>query len=132
MRKFAQFDIDQKFIIYESDLSFAFTNLRPALEGHILVCPKRVVQYFHDLTNEEKIDLANTTKRVSDVMKKILNKKYLSLTIQDGPIAGQTVPHVHAHIFVKNNTSDEVYCSKDVPEDERVKNSSLYRSYFTS
>lgn len=130
MLKFSKWDIDPKFIIYETDLSFAFTNLRPALEGHILICPKRIIQYFDDLTTEEKIDLSNSILHVGNVMKKILNKKYLSVTIQDGPLAGQTVPHVHAHIFVRNNTPDEVFCSTSVSEEERVKNSEYYRSFF--
>ena len=80
MLKFSKWDIDPKFIIYETDLSFAFTNLRPALEGHILICPKRIIQYFDDLTTEEKIDLSNSILHVGNVMKKILNKKYLSVT----------------------------------------------------
>ncbi|OHT11124.1 histidine triad (hit) protein [Tritrichomonas foetus] len=82
------------------------------------------------MTKEEKIDLANTIQKVGDVMKEILHKKYISVTIQDGPLAGQTVPHVHAHVFVKNNTSDEVFCSQSVPDEKRIENSNLYRSYF--
>lgn len=130
MLKFSKWDIDPKFIIYETDLSFSFTNLRPALEGHVLVCPKRVVQHFNDLTTEEKIDLSNSILHVGEIMKKILNKKFLSVTIQDGALAGQTVPHVHAHIFARNNTPDEEFCSTNVPEEERVKNSAYYRSFF--
>lgn len=130
MLKFSKWDIDPKFIIYETELSFAFTNLRPALEGHILVCPKRIVQYFNDLTTEEKVDLTKSIYYVGGIMKKILNKKFLSVTIQDGALAGQTVPHVHAHIFVRNNTPDEKFCSASVPEEERIKNSAYYRSFF--
>lgn len=121
--------IDTKFLIYETDLSFAFTNLKPALEGHILVCPKRCVQFFHELTDEEKIDLSKSMMHVGKVMKEILNKKFITMTIQDGPFSGQTVPHVHGHIFVRNN-HNEKFCSKPVPKQKRIEYSALYRSYF--
>ena len=35
------------------ELVFAMVNLKPVVPGHILVAPKRVVQYIKDLTKEE-------------------------------------------------------------------------------
>ena len=41
--------------IVENDLAFAFPTNTPIVPGHILVCPKRHIQYYEDSTAEEKI-----------------------------------------------------------------------------
>ena len=33
-------------IFHESKLSFAFVNLKPVLQGHVLVAPKRIEELF--------------------------------------------------------------------------------------
>ncbi|KAH0788220.1 bifunctional bis(5'-adenosyl)-triphosphatase/adenylylsulfatase FHIT-like [Histomonas meleagridis] len=97
--KFGPFTIPENHIIKKTKLSYVFTDLRPAIDGHILVSPLRSVQFFEELTQEEKIDLTNLANISGHIMKKHLGVPELSITIQNGPIAGQTVPHVHMHII---------------------------------
>ncbi|ROL48239.1 Bis(5'-adenosyl)-triphosphatase [Anabarilius grahami] len=57
----------------------------------VLVCPLRVVERFRDLRPEEVADLFMTTQRVANGIEKHFQASSLTIAIQDGPEAGQTV-----------------------------------------
>ena len=78
---------------------FAFVNLKPVVPGHVLVSPKRVVPRFAELAPEEVADLWCLAQRVGAAIEPHFGAASLTLAIQDGPLAGQTVPHVHIHIL---------------------------------
>jgi bis(5'-adenosyl)-triphosphatase len=80
-------------------LSFALVNLKPLLPGHVLVSPRRIVPRFNDLSAAEVQDLFLTVQRVSRTVERVYNASSLNIAIQDGIDAGQSVPHVHAHII---------------------------------
>ena len=60
---------------------------------------RRVVPRFVDLTPEECADLWALAQRVGRGVEGHFGAAGLTLAIQDGPAAGQTVPHVHIHIL---------------------------------
>ncbi|MBN3326094.1 FHIT triphosphatase, partial [Atractosteus spatula] len=82
----------------------------------VLICPLRPVERFRDLHPDEVADLFRMTQRVANVVEKHFQGTSLTISIQDGPEAGQTVKHVHVHVlprkagdFEKNdNVYDEV------------------------
>ena len=88
----------QNAIFYESKLSCAIYNLKPIVPGHVMIIPKAHRQHLLDLTEEEHIDFFQTVKEVCKIIKKHYKAEGLSLLIQDGEAAGQTVPHIHMHI----------------------------------
>ncbi|PNH08266.1 Bis(5'-adenosyl)-triphosphatase [Tetrabaena socialis] len=99
------------------DLSYGFVNLKPVVPGHVLVSPRRPAKRFQDLNAEEVADLWLLAQRIGTVVERQYGAGSLTLAIQDGPLAGQTVPHVHIHVlprkagdFPKN---DEVYDAID-------------------
>uniref|UniRef100_A0A8C3IQ19 HIT domain-containing protein n=1 Tax=Chrysemys picta bellii TaxID=8478 RepID=A0A8C3IQ19_CHRPI len=57
----------------------------------VLVCPLRPVERFRDLRPEEVADLFQTTQMVGNVVEKHFCGSSLTISIQDGPEAGQTV-----------------------------------------
>ncbi|OPJ81009.1 bis(5'-adenosyl)-triphosphatase [Patagioenas fasciata monilis] len=79
----------------------------------VLVCPLRPVERFRDLNPEEVADLFHTAQRVSNVVEKHFCSTSLTIAIQDGPEAGQTVKHVHVHILPRKagdfSRNDDVY-----------------------
>ncbi|KAI1890936.1 hypothetical protein AGOR_G00158720 [Albula goreensis] len=79
----------------------------------VLVCPLRVVERFRDLRPEEVADLFKTTQRVADVVERHFQGSSLTIAIQDGPEAGQTVKHVHVHVLPRRagdfERNDSVY-----------------------
>jgi diadenosine tetraphosphate (Ap4A) HIT family hydrolase len=104
-------------VFYQTALSMAFVNLRPVVRGHVLVSPKRVVARFADLTDEECADLMTTMRRVAGVLTKAFECPALTITVQDGPAAGQTVPHVHVHVLPRRSgdfhRNDDIYYELD-------------------
>ncbi|XP_057217532.1 bis(5'-adenosyl)-triphosphatase isoform X1 [Triplophysa rosa] len=126
--RFGQHIIKSSAVFLQTELSFALVNRKPVVPGHILVCPLRVVERFRDLHPEEVSDLFMTTQRVGDVIEKHFQATSLTIALQDGPEAGQTVKHVHVHVlprktgdFERNDSIyDEMwpYCVQ--PSDEKL------------
>lgn len=54
---------------------------------------------FNDLSAAEVTDLFLTVQHVSRMVERVFNASSLNIAIQDGIDAGQSVPHVHAHII---------------------------------
>ncbi|XP_070557945.1 bis(5'-adenosyl)-triphosphatase-like [Ptychodera flava] len=100
-------------VFFKSRLSFAFVNIKPVVPGHVLVSPLRVVDRFRDLTLEELNDLFHSTQIISNVVEKHFNCTSLTISIQDGPAAGQTVKHTHVHILPRRpgdlQNNDDIY-----------------------
>lgn len=58
----------------------------------VLVIPQRVVQRLTDLHREEVSDLFLTTQIVGRIVEKVYKGTSLTVAVQDGPDAGQSVP----------------------------------------
>ncbi len=78
-------------IFIRTKLSFGFVNLKPILPGHILVSPKRVVPRFSDLTTDEVQDLFLCVHRIAPVLEKVYDGTSMTIAVQDGPDAGQSI-----------------------------------------
>jgi bis(5'-adenosyl)-triphosphatase len=87
-------------------------NLKPLLPGHVLVSPRRVVPRLHDLSAAEVQDLFLTVQRVSRTIERVFEASALNIAIQDGEDAGQSVPHVHAHIIPRKK--------QDLPQPDAI------------
>jgi bis(5'-adenosyl)-triphosphatase len=106
---FGRFRISQSQIFHRSNsgLTFAMVNLRPIVEGHVLVVPFRIVPKLKDLTDEEYADLWFTVRMVQGMLEKHYFSNYtdnprlfgFNVAVQDGVSAGQSVEHVHVHIL---------------------------------
>lgn len=90
-------------VFHLTPLSFALVNLKPLLPGHVLVSPRRVTPRLSDLTQAEVSDLFLTVQRVGRMVERVYNASSLNVAIQDGPDAGQSVPHVHTHIIPRRD-----------------------------
>lgn len=81
-------------------------NLKPLLPGHVLVCPQRSVQHISEMQAEEITDMFLTVQRVSQLLKRLYKTTSVNIGISDGVLAGQTVPHVHAHVIPRQFKGD--------------------------
>ncbi|KAK0746546.1 HIT domain-containing protein [Schizothecium vesticola] len=105
--------------------TFALVNLKPLLPGHVLVCPFHPHQRLTSLSPLELTDLFSTVQRVQRMLARHyfpfpggLDAGAFNIALQDGPEAGQTVPHVHVHVIPRirgatakgaDTPSDELY-----------------------
>lgn len=96
--KFSTFDISRQ-IFYRSTLSYALVNLKPIVKYHVLVIPKRVVSRLHELSPAEISDLFISASHIGRVLEKEAGAKSLTVAVQDGEWAGQSVPHCHVHVL---------------------------------
>ncbi|KAK6624221.1 hypothetical protein RUM44_011080 [Polyplax serrata] len=110
---FGQVKISKETIFYKTNLSFAFTNKKCVVPGHVLVAPLREVKYFSELTPEEVADLFQTSQMVSKIMSHIHGTTSSTIVVQDGPEAGQTITHVHVHVLPRRagdfEQNDDIY-----------------------
>ncbi|GAA5886214.1 hypothetical protein JCM5296_003520 [Sporobolomyces johnsonii] len=114
--RFASFKVPNQ-VFFQSTLSAGIVNLKPLVPGHVLVIPRRVVPRFRDLTPQEVSDLFLSVHQISKVIETEYKAQALNVALQDGPLAGQSVPHVHVHIIPRRAKDfeplDEMYNALD-------------------
>lgn len=121
---FGRFKISPSQIFHKSTHSFSMVNLRPIVLGHVLVVSNRVVPLMSDLEGDEYDDLWRTVRTVQKVLKQQYNCDSFNVAVQDGDGAGQSVPHVHAHILPRYQgdleRNDDIYDALEswAPRDE--------------
>ncbi len=71
----------------------------PVSPGHTLVIPKRHVRSFFDLTVAEQLDALNLLHRAKQDLDQQYAPQGYNIGINDGPAAGQTIPHLHIHLI---------------------------------
>ncbi|KAL6751394.1 bis-triphosphatase-like protein [Haematococcus lacustris] len=122
--KFGPWTVHAYEVFAATELSYAFVNLKPVVPGHVLVSPARVVPRFNDLTAAEVTDMWLLAQRVGAAVERHFKASSLTLAIQDGPLAGQTVPHVHIHVLPRRagdfEKNDEVYDAIDASAKQAV------------
>ena len=91
-------------VFYSTRLSFALVNLKPLLPGHVLVSPIRSVPRFSGLSSVEVTDLFLTVRQVSSMIERVYKATSLNIAIQDGPDAGQSIPHLHVHVIPRSKS----------------------------
>lgn len=87
-------------IVYEDDLVFAFRDIKPHAPTHILIVPKKAIPRIADATPEDHKVLGHLLLKAAQVAKQVgLQKTGYRLVINNGPDAGESVPHLHCHIL---------------------------------
>ena len=89
------------YIVAETDHHIAFLDVRPMVEGHTLCMPKREVDYYYDLSDEELTALTLFTKRVAVGLRAAVDCERVA-----NGVLGLEVPHVHVHLVPVSTTSD--------------------------
>ena len=87
------------FKVYEDELTLAFMDIMPQLEGHTLVIPKEPAITVYDLSDEAALALMGTVRLVGPAVEKAMGVGGSTLFQLNGAEAGQTVPHLHFHIL---------------------------------
>ena len=87
--------------VAENDKFFAFLDIAPLAKGHTLVVPKREVDYFYDLEDEELAEMIVFAKQIA---KKI--KATTACTKVATVVLGLEVAHAHIHLIPMNTEKD--------------------------
>ena len=87
--------------IVENDHFLAFLDAFPLAYGHVLVVPKKEIDYIFDLSSQEYYELWKFAKKVANAMDKVLLCERIGVAV-----IGLEVPHVHIHLVPINGVSD--------------------------
>ena len=79
----------------------AFLDISPLAEGHVLVIPKKEVDYLFDLDDETYAGLQIFAKIVATGLRKAIPCKRVGVAV-----IGLEVPHAHIHLIPMNSVSD--------------------------
>ena len=71
----------------------------PVSPGHSLVIPKRHVGSFFEVSAEERLALLELLDQAKQSVQAQSHPDGFNIGINDGPAAGQTVPHLHIHLI---------------------------------
>lgn len=93
--------------VAENDRFFAFLDIAPLAKGHTLVIPKREVDYFYDLEDDELAEMIVFAKQIAKKIQATTQCKKVATVV-----LGLEVPHAHIHL-VPMNTEKDVDFSKD-------------------
>ena len=86
-------------IVLAHPLAWAIHDGFPVSPGHSLIIPGRHVASFFQLTEAEQQALLALARDMKAHLDARLAPAAYNLGLNDGPAAGQTVPHVHLHLI---------------------------------
>ena len=92
--------------VAEDENYLAFHDVFPLVKGHILVIPKKEIDYIFDLEDELYLGLQLFAKKVAVGLKQAVPCKRIGVTV-----IGLEVPHTHIHL-IPINTMDDMNFSK--------------------
>ena len=95
-----------KVALYEDDLTLAFMDIMPSVEGHALVITKEKAETILDLSPEGAAALIKTTQKIARAIEKALAPSGIMLVQLNGAAAGQSIPHIHFHILPREEGLD--------------------------
>jgi len=87
-------------IVFEDDLVLAFRDIKPQAPVHVLVTPKKPITRIAEAQSEDHKLLGHLLLKAAEVAKSLgLTESGYRLVFNNGPDAGEAVPHLHCHII---------------------------------
>lgn len=87
--------------IAEDDRFFSFLDIDPVAPGHVLVIPKREVDYIFDIEDEELAAMQLFAKRIAKAIGKAMPCRKVGQCV-----IGLEVPHAHIHLVPMRTEAD--------------------------
>ncbi len=88
-------------IVAEDDKFLAFLDIMPLVMGHVLVVPKKEVDYIFDIDDDSLGAMNVFAKKVAHAIKKVVPCKRIGVAV-----IGLEVPHAHIHLIPMNTVGD--------------------------
>ncbi len=87
--------------VAEDERHYAFLDINPVAEGHVLVIPKHETDYIFDLPDNELADLHVFAKRVAKAIRSAIPCRKVGMAV-----LGLEVPHAHIHLIPLKSEGD--------------------------
>ena len=95
-------DTEQR-IVASNQLAIAIRDGYPISAGHTLIIPRRHEKSFFKLNSDEKGAVLELLDAQQALLSKVMALEDFNIGINDGPLAGQTVPHCHIHLIPRRD-----------------------------
>ncbi len=100
--------------IWEDGDFFAFLDIHPVNPGHVLLIPKRHVDYLFGMEDGEYRELMMRAKMLSGPLLKAAAAKKIGLAVE-----GIAIRHAHAHLIPLHNGNDiDPHRAQNAPQEE--------------
>lgn len=87
--------------VYEDEHTLAFLDIHPVQPGHVLVIPKKQVEFLWDLENDDYAAVMATVKAIGLRLRESLAVPYVGVKV-----IGVDVPHAHVHLIPFTTTEE--------------------------
>lgn len=94
--------------VFEDERTYAFMDLAPASEGHLLVVPKAHTKNLLEIPAEDLAAVAATGQRLARHVIETLDADGVNLINSCGEAAWQTVFHFHLHVIPRYAGRDDL------------------------
>lgn len=89
------------FIVAEDQDNIAILDIHPLVVGHTLVIPKKEVDYYFDLEDQDYISLNTFASKVARAIEIVIPCLRVGVSV-----IGLEVPHTHVHLIPLNQMDD--------------------------
>ena len=87
-------------VAISGELTRVLFDLYPVTDGHLLVVPRRHIARWSEATVEERAALLEHSDLARELaILRDLTVEGFNIGWNDGPVAGQTVMHLHIHVI---------------------------------
>ncbi len=87
-------------IVYEDDQCLAFRDINPQAPVHILVIPKKPLARVGESEPTDTPLLGHLLVTATEIARREkIDRSGYRLVINNGPDAGESVPHLHVHLI---------------------------------
>ena len=92
--------------IAEDENFFAFLDIMPLAPGHVLVVPKKQIDYIFDIDDDLLSGILPFAKKIAEAMEKVIPCERIGISV-----IGLEVPHAHLHL-IPLRTMDDINFSR--------------------
>jgi histidine triad (HIT) family protein len=87
-------------IVHETEEFLAFHDVNPQAPVHVLIVPKRVIPRIAAASSADAELLGRMLVATSEIAQKLgVAESGYRIVINNGPDAGESVPHIHMHLL---------------------------------
>ena len=86
---------------YEDDRCIVIHDIQPKAPVHLLIIPRKPIARVAEASAADEALLGHLLLVAGDLARKLDLAKGFRIVINNGPDAGEAVPHLHVHLLAK-------------------------------
>ena len=89
----------EKLLVYEGETTVISVNKYPYNSGHLLICPKRHIVDYRELSEKEELEIQLLLRKSLDALDTLYTPSGYNIGYNIGEFAGASLPHLHMHVI---------------------------------